>query len=299
MTAQEVNNLGRLLGLSSKITDRFEFVEKVGRGGFGAIYQVKDKHNSNVILALKRIDKEKTRFEREVKINRMLHRVIAEFRDEYCFVIPWIEGITMEELLTQSHQSPDRTVDRTALIRDFLKDVLEKLQSIHSKEIVHRDLNPRNLMYSEDDKFVIIDFGMSCFKSTNPLLRELNKMDDGHSTTLTQGIGNVGYSAPENIQEESRPCYASDLFSLGAISIRWATGELPEALTGRNKPELLQQAWDVRKDQAPVYSDLAKIISKMVAADLEERYKTCQEVLDALAKINGKPVWQGRLQSWI
>jgi|688.fasta_scaffold113964_4 serine/threonine protein kinase len=159
MTAQEVNNLGRLLGLSSKITDRFEIVEKVGSGGFGAIYQVKDKHNSNVILALKRIDKEKTRFEREVKINRMLHRVIAEFRDEYCFVIPWIEGITMEELLTQSHQSPDRTVDRTALIRDFLKDVLEKLQSIHSKEIVYRDLNPRNLMYSEDDKFVIIDFG--------------------------------------------------------------------------------------------------------------------------------------------
>ncbi|MEB3192229.1 MAG: protein kinase [Snowella sp.] len=296
MTDQETNQIGNVLGFSRDITGRFEIVKQVARGGFGSIYKVKDKHNSSAILALKKIDDQKNRFEREVKINRMLDRVIAEFRNEHCFVIPWIEGVTMEGLLTQSSPS----LDQTMLIHDFLKDVLEKLQSIHSKEIVHRDLNPRNLMYREDSKtFEIIDFGMSCFKSTDPLLRELNKMDDGHSTTLTQGLGNFGYSAPENIPRKSRPHYASDLYSLGAIAIRWATGVKPEELTGENKPELLQQAWNERKSQAPVSGDLAEIISRMVAPDLTGRYKNCGEVLEDLRKINKKPKWQGSLQTWI
>jgi serine/threonine protein kinase len=98
----------------------------------------------------------------------------------------------------------------------LLAQATEGLSEIHAAGVIHRDLNPNNVLTcgsGESEMFKISDFGIA---------RSLGM----HATLGTSGLGTPGYVAPEHLADPAVPIdYSSDLFSLGALFFYALTGE--------------------------------------------------------------------------
>ncbi|MBQ7038989.1 MAG: protein kinase, partial [Clostridia bacterium] len=138
-----------------------------------------------------------------------------------------------------------------------LSDVLNYLHTIQPVPIVHRDLKPSNIIVTDDNKLVLIDFGIS-----------------KQATDVKDAIVAVSknYAAPEQFKGMSDE--RTDIFSYGVILYQLATRHLP------NMP-----GFDaLLKDSVSV--EVAEIILKCLKADPEERYQSVQELREDLSKLN-------------
>ena len=72
-----------------------------------------------------------------------------------CIVMEWIDGFTLEELISS------RSIDKP-LARKIILEICDALEYMHSKQVIHRDLKPENILVTHNGKNVkIIDFGLS------------------------------------------------------------------------------------------------------------------------------------------
>ncbi|EFC37165.1 predicted protein [Naegleria gruberi] len=88
------------------------------------------------------------------------------------------------------------------MLRSLFRKMTETLQFIHSKDILHRDLKPQNILVNENGEPIIADFG-----SSKKLIAQL--------TNNTMGVGTLKYMAPEVKRQEESPSEKSDIWSLG------------------------------------------------------------------------------------
>ena len=78
-----------------------------------------------------------------------------------CIVMEWIDGSTLEELISS------RSIDKH-LARKIILEICDALEYMHSKQVIHRDLKPENILVTHNGKNVkIIDFGLSDTDSYN------------------------------------------------------------------------------------------------------------------------------------
>lgn len=112
-----------------------------------------------------------------------------------CIVMEWIDGCTLEELITNEH--PDN-----GLVRKIICELCDALDYMHRKQIVHRDLKPENILITHNGQNIkIIDFGLSDADSFN---------------TFKSPAGTRIYASPELLSGEATDG-RSDLWSLGVI----------------------------------------------------------------------------------
>lgn len=126
---------------------------------------------------------------------------------EFCVIGEYINGQTLEEYLKNNAQLSDETVFSMIL------QLCNGLEEIHNNGLVHRDINPHNIMITDDGILKIIDFGISRIVKSNR-----NKD--------TEILGTVGYTAPEQFgfkQTDRR----ADIYSLGVLMNVMKTGSLP------------------------------------------------------------------------
>ena len=128
--------------------------------------------------------------------------------------------------------------------------------------MIHRDLRPSNIMYSEHDKkFKIIDFGVSAFLDT-----------DNH-TKLTKTGEHVagGVFIDPLLQHNPRMRdIRSDIYSVGAIWYYLLCGRAP---SGSDMREYLEKA------NPKLKIDEIDIIMKCLSTNIENRYSSCDELL--------------------
>jgi serine/threonine protein kinase len=127
------------------------------------------------------------------------------------FVMPFVEGRTLDELIRDRFQSGQRFSE--AELRGLLDRILDALEYLHGKGIYHRDLKPGNILVQNDGMPVLIDFG-----SARQLLSE-------RSLTV---IESPGYTPFEQQQSRGAVGPWSDLYALGASFHKALTG-LPPA----------------------------------------------------------------------
>jgi serine/threonine protein kinase len=170
-------------------------------------------------------------------------------------------------LATYLHQG--RTLTE-AEARQIARQVLEILVYLHNHQppIVHRDIQPNNVMLSSDPEAIasqvsLVDFGS--VKSFN--------LSDSTSFTL---VGTDGYIPPE--QMGRRAVRASDLYSLGVTLITGLTGVEPEELPRRGLRIDLEQIEPLRA----VHPDFVDWLAKMSHPDLEKRFQSARVALDTL-----------------
>jgi Superfamily I DNA and RNA helicases and helicase subunits len=151
-----------------------------------------------------------------------------------------IEGQTLEELNVTELKNLDRY--------RIIEQLLNAIQVAHENNIIHRDINPRNIMIYGENKVKLIDFGISKIKDM------INK------ETVFQFATNK-YAAPEiNIHRENAN-EKSDIYSLGAVIYYIFTGEEPP-IANEFEERLLTSGIDI---------ELREIVKKMISINLEER----------------------------
>lgn len=125
-------------------------------------------------------------------------------------VMEYLEGQTLQELVRrQGALAPER-------LRPILEPVLEALAYVHGQGLIHRDIAPDNLVITNENRPVLIDFGA--------VSRDLGKLTQA---VATKGIEKAGFTAPEQAVAEARPEPSADIYSLGAVMYHALTGDQP------------------------------------------------------------------------
>lgn len=142
---------------------------------------------------------------------------VEEAEGIHFLVLELVEGETLADLLASGPMSPER-------ILEIALPLVEALEAIHARGVIHRDLKPRNVMVSRERRVKLLDFGIA------RLTQALQEEDETSTeTTLTKAgriVGTTPYMSPEQLQ--GRPAdQRSDLFSLGILLYEMATGQRP------------------------------------------------------------------------
>ena len=167
------------LALGTVVDNRYRIIRQLGQGGFGRTYLAEDNHKSQQTCVLKEfapqvqaqqdLDKAKELFEREANVLKTLqHPQIPRFhaslqvqigsKDFFFLVQDYIDGINYDQLLEQ-RQSQGTAFSEGEVIT-LLEQILPVLSYIHSRDVVHRDISPDNLIWRRSDHMpMLIDFG--------------------------------------------------------------------------------------------------------------------------------------------
>ena len=205
-------------------------------------------------------------------VNYHDHR-FEEWEDEYSFGIDLL--IRMDLLNSLEQLKRRRTLREEEIIKIGI-DISKALICCHDKGVIHRDIKPDNIFYTEYD-YMLGDFGIS-------------KMTEGLTTAETH-IGTAAYAAPE--QSFSNYDYRVDIYSLGLTMYELANGnKLPFAHSMFVRPDEMQLRLNGKPLPKPenASDELAKIILKACAYKPEDRYQKAEELKAALERLlkNGK-----------
>ena len=278
---------GSMLNESSSSTtiidvfsSRYEIIEEIGRGGMATVYKAQQKR-PNRSVALKIIPKEFThdqefitRFHREADSAANLnHRNIITIHDEgdiggYPYMaMEYLEGGTVREKIKASG------VFTEAEIKKILLPIIDALGYAHKKGIVHRDIKSSNIMFGENNRPVLMDFGIA-------------KSSEGTKLTKTGTIiGTPEYMSPEQADTDKEVDERSDIYSLGVVLYEMATGRVP--FIGDNPITVLHNVVhkappDPKTLNKKISSGFRSIISKVLSKDPADRFQDCGEFAKAM-----------------
>jgi serine/threonine protein kinase len=227
---------------------QLEIIELLGMGGMGMVYKARQpKLDRLVALKILAIEPDRhpsfaERFEREAKaLARLNHLGIVavydfgQTNDFYYFVMEYVEGLNLRELLQRQSVSPNQTL---ALVTQ----ICTALQYAHDENIVHRDIKPENILINKKGQAKIADFGLAKLLGHAP--------DAGLTATQTV-IGTTNYMAPEQREQPLEVDHRADIYSLGVVFYEMLTGEVP---MGRFDPPSKKVQVDVRLDEVVLHA---------------------------------------------
>src|SRR5438067_6839626 len=202
--------------MSDAIAGRYRLEERLGAGGMAEVWSAEDMELGRRV-ALKRLARgaDPLRFEREARaVAALSHPNICHLYDygtedeRPYMVFEFLPGGTLKERLPRGRPLDDTSTQRIA------GEVAAGLAAAHAQGLVHRDLKPANVVFDEEGRAKIADFGIARMTGADTLT------EDG---TL---LGTAAYMSPE--QASSQPVTpASDVYSFGVILYRMLTGRLP------------------------------------------------------------------------
>jgi type IV pilus assembly protein PilB len=200
--------------------------------------------------------------------HRNLPRVqeIVEDRNGIYLVLEEFEGVTLEELASRQQGGLSGE-----MLRRYLDQFLDVLEYLHGQNppLIHRDLRPDSLLVTPHGVIKLAEFGLA---------RMLESGGDAQQTSF-RSQGNPYYAAPEQLLGD-RSAPSHDLYSVGAILYRLATGQLPAKSVERMMGSATQTALSqLRPD---LEADLVAWIEGCQHKDIEHRFASVAAVRQSL-----------------
>ncbi|MDJ0835238.1 MAG: AAA family ATPase [Acidobacteriota bacterium] len=163
------------------------------------------------------------------------------------------------------------------LFFQIARDVTQTIARLHSGGIIHKDINPRNILWDESTRRAhIIDFGIS-----TELTRERQK-----AAQAQELLGTLPYISPEQTGRINCELdYRTDFYSLGVTFYQLLTGALPFSARdamGWVHCHIAKHPTDPRKLRMDLPDVLANILLKLMSKDPEARYQSAQGLLEDL-----------------
>lgn len=169
--------------------------------------------------------------------------------------LEFINGIELGKVSIENLSSKEKF--------SIIKQILDAVEIAHSNGIIRRDLNPNNIMLTEDKQIKVIDFGIC-------------KINDMINTATVFTLGTNAYSAPEVHQHSENATEKSDLYSIGGIIYYLFTGKQPPLAVNFQKTMDSVRGMDI---------ELKPIVKKLVAENPEERYDNIYELRKDISKL--------------
>ncbi len=249
------------------VIGRFELQGEIGRGGFGVVYEARDRELRRLV-AFKlvrpgRLDLGEDQLRREAEVIAQLSHpnLVTLFDVGRCehgpyLVLELLRGETLEDRIQREPFPPAEAVR-------IAGEIAQGLSYAHAQGVVHRDLKPSNVFLCQGGAVKLLDFGMS----------------HAFGWRRVEG-GTPAYMAPEQVQgapEDER----TDVYALGVMLHRMLAGELPfprdgKAPRGDRTPPVLE---------VPGAPELGPLVGRMLAPEPIGRPRDAVEVGRSLASV--------------
>jgi hypothetical protein len=211
----------------------YRIVQKIGAGGFGIVYRAVSPTGQEVALKEYLPAALATRAHGEApvlveKSKRSLYRIgFRSFLDEgralaqivhpnvvsvlnffqendtVYLVMDYLQGSSLQQFIVTSASLNHVKVFRESTIRSLFDEVLRGLRVVHQHQMLHLDIKPGNILVTDDDRAVLIDFG-----AARDVLRTGGK--------FLQPMFTPGFSAPEMYKRGKPVGPWTDIYAIGA-----------------------------------------------------------------------------------
>ncbi|MEG0713022.1 MAG: Stk1 family PASTA domain-containing Ser/Thr kinase, partial [Niameybacter sp.] len=271
---------GTLLG------ERYEIIEKIGAGGMSIVYKAKCNRLQRFV-AIKVLREEFVKDDDFVKKFRseafsagsLSHPNIVgiydvgQEEDLHYIVMEYVEGQTLKEYIEQNGPLPSATV------LEFGGQIVSAIRHAHSKQIIHRDIKPQNILITPEHVLKVADFGIA------------KAVDSSTIVSTGNAIGSVHYFSPE----QAKGKYVnetSDLYSCGIVMFEMATNSLPFQADSHVSIALKHINEEIPKPSlfnAEIWPGLEAIILKATKKQQDERYQNADSMLEDIHRVKLDP----------
>ncbi len=272
--------------LGGLLHNRFRILKKLGEGRTGTVWLAEDTLLKRTV-ALKRA-RGKTEPERKSRGVRLLHEAEFLARIDHPNVVgvhDFIDGETSVTLVMELVKGvPFKSLYRKGAMAQheylpYLEQLLSALEAVHREGIIHRDVNPNNILLSEAGVVKLTDFGLAC------------SADDA----APRRGGTIGYMAPESLRKSARLTFAVDIYALGFLSFQAFLGK-PDFQKLYGASSSLEWArWLLSRERfktldeigKPVSQGLSAIVERMLEKAPGDRYAMVADVRKDLDRVAG------------
>src|SRR6266496_1390957 len=263
----------------------------IGQGGMGAVYLAQQARPVRTVAVKVLIpasgldpDQQRTfleRFRREADtVAKLEHKNILpiyEYEEALVdgqrlayLVMPYIRGGTLRERIDEMRRQGQQFDLNT--VASYISQVADALSYAHSLGIIHRDVKPGNLLFHQDGRLLLSDFGIVRLIAMPSL------------TTAGNFLGTAEYASPEQVSAGELDA-RSDNYSLGIILYELLTANVP--FTGPNpfavmSKQLNQPVPSIRKIRPDLSPAIEFVVKKALAKNPKDRYQNATEMADDL-----------------
>jgi len=268
--------------LTAALANRYSIERELGQGGMATVYLAHDiKHNRKVALKVLKPDLAAVvgaeRFLREIEVTANLQHphILPLFEsgeaDGFLFyVMPYVEGESLRGRLEREGALP--IAEATRLIRE----VADALAYAHSRDVVHRDIKPDNVMVSGRHA-TVTDFGVA--RAVTEAAGRVGL------TTVGMAVGTPAYMSPEQAAADPSIDHRADIYAFGVLAYELLSGAPPFA--GRSLKNVLaahlfespKPLRDVRPD---VGAGLSDIVMRCLSKEPDDRWASADEIVHQL-----------------
>jgi serine/threonine protein kinase/Tfp pilus assembly protein PilF len=252
----------------------YEILEEIGRGGMGVIYRARQQHSRRIVAVKRILAHQVNSHETLIRFRREAEAVASL---DHPNILPIYEVSESEEGLPyfsmkyalggslRTAASMLRTKPRECV--RLMAKVARAIAYAHAKGVLHRDLQPGNILLDENGEPMVSDFGLAKWlDQTSDLTRTL------------ETLGTPGYIAPEQTEcPADKLTSAADVYSLGAVLFYLLTGRPP--FVGPNVLSVIHQAAAspaprLRSLAPSLDRDLETIVARCLESDPKARYQS-------------------------
>lgn len=254
---------------------KYVATEIIGRGGYSIVY--KGLHSSlNMPVAIKMMRHDMAMrpdfletFHNEAKIIAGLNHEniikVFDIEEQYrtvFIIMEYLEGESLKQMVRRLKTIPFQ------LAASYLFQICSALDYAHQRELVHRDINPGNVIVQRNDKIKLIDFGLACPSGTDDF-----------------SFGGALPYQPKELLEGDPPDIRSDIYSLGITAFELITGRLPFSIdTDRGIMDIIRK--QEMPDPADFMPDIPVLLRNFILTACRQtpskRYQNMHQAMEAL-----------------
>ncbi|NIQ27752.1 MAG: protein kinase, partial [Gammaproteobacteria bacterium] len=213
-----------LVQIKTALAPRYEVEREIGSGGMATVYRARDsRHERQVAVKVLRSQLAAAlgsdRFLREIRITaRLNHPHILPLLDSgeaagfLYYVMPYVAGGSLRRRL-----SDPRALALDDALR-IARQVATALDYAHRHQVIHRDVKPENILFSEG-LAVVADFGIA---------RAVTAAGPERLTRSGMPVGTPGYMSPEQAMGITELDERTDVYSLGCVTYEMLVGATPK-----------------------------------------------------------------------
>jgi hypothetical protein len=270
--------------------NNYRLIAFLGEGGMGSVFKAVD-HNLNRHVALKILKKEcsaneeeRAKLEEEARITASIshpHVVkvfsFGEDHGQFYLAMELAEKGSLDDLMGVQQRLAEIQVLQVGI------QIAEGLDAALERNLIHRDIKPGNILFSDPHTAKLVDFGLAIV------------MDEA-AHARGEIWGTPYYIAPEKLDNQPED-FRSDIYSLGGTLFHALAGRPPyeaEKASTVALKQLMSQPVSLQAFAPDVSSETAYVINRMLAKNPDQRYASYSELVEHLSYARGKLLERSR-----